>query len=307
MDGRIRELEHAIATDPGDPEARDALRALLRRIANLGDRVAWGAADACSQDLVIAALARQLAPAFRHIGTNVYAAGGESHRIAAFSHVESGAQLQLLPGGRYQRGGQGELRLRELPRHEVLTRPFLIGRMPLLQVEWDRVPGQDVRSWRRAELAIDGVSWDGARAWLSAAGGLRLPSEAEWEFACRAGTTSAYFWGEEPDAAYAWFGSGGAEWETRAPALHAEFPNAFGLVDPAGNLAEWCEDHYVGDYHGAPRDGSARRELKGDLRVVRGGDTYNGSSHCRSAARNLASRGVQAGGIGFRVAASLVW
>ncbi|MBL4849980.1 MAG: SUMF1/EgtB/PvdO family nonheme iron enzyme, partial [Planctomycetes bacterium] len=210
---------------------------------------------------MIATLARQFTPHFRHLETLSYAAGGASHRIASFVHLRTGAALQLLPGGRYERGGlKAPRRAREQPHHEVLLRPLLLGRLPLLQAEWDRVPGRDRRSWRRPELPIEGVSWEDARRWLSACGGgLRLPSEAEWEFACRAGTTSAYFWGDEASSTYAWFGSGGAEWGTQPPHLHAGVPNAFGLVDVAGNLAEWCEDHYVGSYHGAPRDGSPRR------------------------------------------------
>jgi formylglycine-generating enzyme required for sulfatase activity len=307
VDGRIRALQHAIATDPGDAEARSRLRALLRRVANLGDRLAWNQADSSSQDLVIEAVAYQLQPRFAYVETARYEAGGAAHRIAAFRHEASGARLHLIPGGRYERGGRREpLRMNELPRAEVLTRPFLLGQTPLLQSEWDRLPGRDARRFRGAELPIDGVAWEDARTWLRGAG-LRLPSEAEWEFACRAGTQTAYFWGDDPDPTYAWFGSGGATWETQPPELHAAYPNAFGLIDVAGNLAEWCEDHYVGSYHGAPCDGSPRREGKGDLRVVRGGDTYNSSSHCRSASRNLASREVQAGGIGLRVAASLDW
>lgn len=308
MDEQLRVLEKQVAGDPGDLDAQRALRSALRRVADLGDRRAWERADPAAQDAVLAVVARRLGDRLRLLEARRYSCGGASNRVGVFLHEPSGALLHLVPGGHYQRGaGAGQRRQNELPSHRVRVLPFLIGRLPLLQCEWDaRDPGRDARSWREPRLPLHGVSWDAARAWLAPLG-LRLPSEAEWEYACRAGTASAFFWGDEPDPRFAWYGSGGAVWRVVSPDAHLEATNAFGLVDMAGNLGEWCEDSYLGGYGGAPRDGSARPAGRGDLRVVRGGDAYNNVSHCRSAARNMADRASQAAGIGLRAAARVPW
>ena len=308
MDGQLRALEKEVAADPGDLDAQRALRTALRRVADLGDRVAWSAAEPAAQDYVLEVLARRIGERLRFVESRSYACGGQAHRVGVFCHAATGALLHLIPGGHYQRGGAGApLRQNELPSHKVRVLPFLLGRMPLLQCEWDAVGGgRDARRWRGARLPLEGVSWDEARSWLAPLG-LRLPSEAEWEYACRAGTRSAYFWGEAPDPRYAWYGSGGAAWRVQPPDEHLEAANAFGLIDMAGNLGEWCEDAYVGGYAGAPRDGSARSPRRVELRVVRGGDAYNSASHCRSAARNMADRASRAAGIGARMAASVPW
>jgi formylglycine-generating enzyme required for sulfatase activity len=179
--------------------------------------------------------------------------------------------------------------------------PLLVGRFPVLQAEWDRLGGEDDRAWRGPDLPIERVTWTAARAWLErAGGGLRLPSEAEWEYACRAGTQTEYFWGDAMDPAYCWFG-GGAGWSTHAPAEHAGRANAFGLVDTSGNVFEWCEDAYA-PYAAEDRDAAPRR--RGSLRVMRGGDAFSKAGFCRSAYRGYAREG-DSGLIGFRVARSL--
>ncbi|MGE0711006.1 MAG: formylglycine-generating enzyme family protein [Planctomycetota bacterium] len=315
MDERLRTLEKEVHRAPGDEEARAALRAALRRVADLGCRARWNQADAASQDVVIGVMARLLGETFvvSRAGTR-HAAGGAWHRIATLRHARTGLELQLLPGGTFGMGGSEDesgrhpVRLNEQPRHEVHVPPFLLGRFPVRQCEWDLVGGIDARSWEGPRLPIEGVSWDAAEAWLaSASGGLRLPSEAEWEYACRAGTQGAYYWGEDPDPRFCWFGAGPEEWRTHAPEAHEHAPNAFGLVDMSGNVAEWCQDHYVSTYRGAPCDGSARSTPRSDLRVIRGGDSFNTASHCRSAARNLSSRHARGAGIGFRAARDLPW
>lgn len=286
---------------PSDGAARARLRAELFRLAPLDDREAWNRADPFAQDLVIAAIGRLLAPRFEPAGAAVFEAGGEHHRVGRFRHRATGALLHLVPGGTCLvgslRGAQNER-----PRHVVRVPPFLVGRYPVLQAEWDRIGGDDARSWEGPDLPIEQVSWNDVQAWLRRAGGLRLPTEAEWEYACRAGTQTEYFWGDEMDPAWCWFGEG-AEWTTHPPAEHDDRANAFGLVDVSGNVFEWCEDGYA-PYDAAPRDASPRRH-GGASRVIRGGDGFNRATSCRSAFRSYARATDRGGGIGFRVAASL--
>lgn len=304
MDRRLRTLEQQVRALPSDGASRARLRAELFRLAPLSDREAWCRADPTSQDLVLAALGRLLAPAYEPEpgGPAEFEAGGEHHRVGRVRHVASGAVLHLVPGGTCLVGSlRGQAN--ERPRHLVRVAPLLVGRYPLLQAEWDRVGGEDARSWEGPDLPIEQVSWSDAQAWLArAGGGLRLPSEAEWEYVCRAGTQTEYFWGDDVDPAACWFGEGGA-WTTHPPAEHDARPNAFGLVDVSGNVFEWCEDGYA-PYAELPRDAAPRRRT-GSTRVIRGGDGFNRATFCRSAFRSHARLGDRGGGIGLRVVASL--
>lgn len=301
MDHRLRQLEQQVRALPSDAGTRARLRAELYRLAALDDVAAWARAQPAAQDLVLAAVGRLLGPDFEELGAAEHAAAGLSHRVGAFRHVKTGVLLHLVPGGDLL---MGSLRGREdeRPRHRVRVPPLLVGRYPVLQAEWDRVGGEDVRGFVGPDLPIVGITWTEARGWVDrAGGGLRLPSEAEWEYACRAGTQTEYFWGDEPDAAYCWFG-GGEGWSIHAPADHDARANAFGLVDTSGNVSEWCEDFYGPYVADDSRDAAPRR--RGALRVFRGGDAFNRASFCRAAYRNYAQPDAS-GLIGLRVARSL--
>lgn len=300
MDALLRALERRVLGAPDDPVPRGELRAALARLAPLEDREGWSAASPAAQDLVLSTIGRLLGPAYEPLGAAVYAAGGARHRIGAWRHAATRVVLHLVPGGTFLMGSD-EGPAAEQPRRRVTVQPLLIGRFPVRQVEWDRAPRPDERSWTGPELPIEGVTWSAASAWLAAAG-LRLPTEAEWEWGCRAGTSSHYFWGDAMDDAYCWHDLGG-QWTSHPPAAHEDRPNAFGLVDPSGNVAEWVEDAH-GPYAAAPTDGSAARH-GGALRVLRGGDAFSRASHCRSASRRAAAATDHGGGIGFRAARSL--
>ena len=187
--------------NPEDPALGLSLRRLLSRIADLGDWVAWGRAHPHAQDQVLEVLA-QLLPEFAYLGAEAYAVGEVAHRVGRFRHEPSQLELHLIPGGSATLGPGRDGWNRETERR-VQLQPLLVGRFPVRQLEWDRRPHADERSFVGAELPIEGVTWHAARAWLSEVS-LRLPSEAEWEFACRAGSTTEYFWGGEPNPAYAW-------------------------------------------------------------------------------------------------------
>lgn len=288
------------------------------RLEILYDRIAWNAAAESDQDVAIDSIAALLAPEYARERVATYSCGGETHRIATFRHARAGIELQLVPGGRYHMGQDGWLVVErrmgaepelhairpaghkggdvEKPVHVVTVQPFLIGRFPLTQGEWDRIGGEDARRKRQVEPEGLGSTrddpdlpiWDFGRAalkaWLAKAGGeLRLPSEAEWEYACRAGTSTLYFWGDRMDRSYCWHYPDNFPRPVRA---HAEKPNAFGVVDMLGNVQEWCEDDWLETYATGPRDQRPRRsDGKQRAWVVRGGGASSMPIACRSAYR----------------------
>ena len=131
----------------------------------------------------------------------------------------------------------------------------------------------------------------------------RLPSEAEWEYACRAGTTSRFYWGDDSAysqiGTYAWyFGN----FDEHTHPVGTKAPNAWGLYDMIGNVWEWCEDDSHADYTGAPTDGSAWIDSpRGAERTWRGGSIRSYEVVCRSAKRGGFGAGVGTGWRGFRI------
>ncbi|MEZ6184615.1 MAG: formylglycine-generating enzyme family protein [Planctomycetota bacterium] len=239
------------------------------------DHVAWDAAPPAAQDAALAACAaslRELEPR----PTRSFTCAGRTKRVGAFLHRATGILLHAVPGGRYTVGCSEPLP-RELPTQTCTLAPFLVGRFPVLQREWDRLPGDDRRAHVGASLPIGGVSWDAAQRWLESAG-LRLPREVEWEVACRGGAETAYPWGEGMDGRAAWFldNAGG---RPRDCTLHVHQGNALGLVDTAGNVSEWCVDALD-----LPGEGSSWQE-DDPGQVHRGGSYDTPSQHLRCSYR----------------------
>lgn len=203
----------------------------------------------------------------------------------------------------------------EKPVHRVsISRPFAIGRREITFAEWDQCVAAgackhrpDDRGWGRESRPVIDVSWDDAQlyvAWLSRVSGqkYRLPSEAEWEYAARAGTASAYWWGREVGSNRANCDNCGARDNQRTSPAGSFRPNAFGLYDTAGNAAEWVEDCWNDDYRGAPRDGSAWTSGQCRMRVLRGGSFGSRADAIRSASRFRYDKDVRYYANGFRVA-----
>jgi len=183
---------------------------------------------------------------------------------------------------------------------------FYIGKYEVTQAQWKAVMGSGNNSsdFKGDDLPVGGVMWYGAKEFcqkLSVITGnaYRLPSEAEWEYACRAGTTGDYAGNLD---AMAWHGnnSGG-----KPHPIGQKQPNAFGLYDMHGNVQEWCEDVWHDDYNGAPTDGSAWLS-DGDSRYrpTRGGSWPYGSAAFRSADRVNWGINDRSSDFGFRVAMS---
>jgi formylglycine-generating enzyme required for sulfatase activity len=165
--------------------------------------------------------------------------------------------------------------------------------------------------WGRGTRPVINVSWDDAQAyaaWLSRMTGktYRLLTEAEWEYAARADTQTAYFWGDYVGKDNANCSGCGSQWDGRQTSPVDSFkPNAFGLHDMAGNVFQWVQDCYHDNYNGAPTDGSAWTGGDCSRRVVRGGSWYGNPQDLRAASRAWDSTVSRLYVLGFRVGRTL--
>ena len=231
-------------------------------------------------------------------------------------------EMVLLQAGSFMMGSPltGNKRLfDEVPPHLVtIAKPFAVSKFALKFEQWetcvaygdcDRV---DDSEWGRGRQPVINVTWDDAKRyvrWLSRATGkaYRLLTEAEYEYATRAGKQTPYPWGDNIGDNKANCIRCGSQWDNRQPAPVGSFePNLFGLYDMVGNVWEWVEDCYHDTYEGAPTNGSAW--ITGDCRshVVRGGSWWNERFSLRSASRGRNTTGTRRNGFGFRVAGRLL-
>jgi formylglycine-generating enzyme required for sulfatase activity len=228
-----------------------------------------------------------------------------------------GFELVHIPGGQFMMGSPESEEGRysaESPLHEVRVTDFYLGRYPVTNEEYGRFLNENAdepepeywadREFNQPRQPVVGVSWQNAQLYAAWAG-LRLPSEAEWEYACRAGTSTRYYTGntEKDLEQVGWY------YKNSGDQLHPvgeKEPNAFGLYDMHGNVLEWVEDDWHDNYKEAPDDGRAWiDEPRGADRVFRGGSWGFSASYCRSADRYLNSPGNRGNGIGFRLARSV--
>lgn len=228
-----------------------------------------------------------------------------------------GPEMVVIPQGSFTMGGRLPLKREEQPRHEVTVPAFAAGRYEVTFAEYDRFaratgrPLPPANGLDRETRPVTGVSWDDAYAyanWLSAQTGekYRLPSEAEWEYMARAGTTREYWWGRDIGRENAHCFDCQSGLHPRQPAKVGFFDaNPFGLYDTAGNVAEWVRDCWHPDYLGAPSDGSVWEGGDCTQRVVRGGSFSNASSALRSAARDKLPGNKGYDNVGIRLARDL--
>jgi formylglycine-generating enzyme required for sulfatase activity len=225
-------------------------------------------------------------------------------------------EMVVVPDGEFNMGSGDSVN--EKPEHRVvIANPFAIGRREITFAEWDTCvtaggckyePGD--RGWGRGDRPVINVSWDDAKAfvaWLSQKTGkkYRLPTEAEWEYAARAGTTSTFWWGRTAGTDHANCEDCSSK-SLRQTAPTGTFrPNGFGLYDTSGNAAEWVEDCWNENYRGAPTDGSAWTTGQCGERVLRGGSFASKATFVRSASRFRYDEDVRYYANGFRVARDL--
>jgi formylglycine-generating enzyme required for sulfatase activity len=264
------------------------------------------------------------------VTTERVAARSELPDLTVFRDIEEPwcPELVMIPAGTFITGspkGEEGRHKDEGPQHKVsFARPFALGRYPVTFDEFDHFCAETHRGmppdegWGRGRLPVINVSWEDAGsycAWLSKRTGqvYRRPSEAEWEYACRAETTTPFWTGATISTEQAnyngnyTFGSGKkGEYRKRTIPVDTFRPNPWGLHDMHGNVSEWCEDLWHNNYKGAPDDGSAwlRNERSG-WRVVRGGSWSLRPGILRSASRGRLEPDDRYFNIGFRVARTL--
>jgi len=252
-------------------------------------------------------------PGFTYVKTELFTCGSQSHWMVIVQHAQTGMEFCLIPGDSFQMGDNRLGTSSENPVHWVRVEPFLLARTEVTQGQFTAVMG--TTPWLGDRYVMPGPNyaascvdwWDSAEFLIRT--GLRLPTEAEWEYACRAGTVSSYHHGEEypPTTAlgnYAWYVLNA--WNANQCYAHQvgqKLPNAFGLFDMHGNVSEWVEDEWFGtdNYFRAPVDGGAvilRSNYQ--RRVFRGGNWLNDHFKCRSANRSYNAPVVRNATLGFR-------
>jgi formylglycine-generating enzyme required for sulfatase activity len=234
----------------------------------------------------------------------------------------NGVTLEMvsIPSGTFQMGSPTTEKLRgadESPQHPVNVSAFLIGRYAVTTAQYKAVMGTTPWFFRGAKRPVERVSWNDAQEFckkLSQKTGrtYRLPSEAEWEYACRAGTYTPFHFGEtitsslaNYQATFTYQSEPEGHYRKQTTDVGTFPANAFGLCDMHGNVWEWCEDVYHKNYEGAPKDGSAWN-LGGerDRRLLRSGSWDTVSAFCRSASRGGNAPDSRDNRVGFRVVCS---
>ena len=254
----------------------------------------------------------------------------KGHVIAQTRHIAeqfsedlgNGISLDMIaiPSGMFQMGSPRHLgNVDEQPQHLVTIKSFMMGKFLVTQAEWKAMMGKlPPCRFKGDNLPVERVSWNDAQKFCQRLSkktgrGYRLPSEAQWEYACRAGTTTPFSFGETLTVDVANFnGEHTFRDEPRGFYFHStneggKFPsNAFGLYDMHGNLWEWCADNWLDDYSSSPRDSSSYQNKDSRDRVARGGSWHEPPELCRSAARLRVLESDADEIMGFRVVCDIV-
>jgi formylglycine-generating enzyme required for sulfatase activity len=219
-------------------------------------------------------------------------------------------EMVILPTGTFTMGSD-EYDW-EKPKHQVIIKQFAIGKYPVTQEQYQAVMGHNPSKFKNhPKNPVETVSWDDAQIFcrklnLKTGQKYRLPSEAEWEYACRAGTQTRYYFGndEQQLREYAWYSKNSV---SKTHPVGQKKPNNWGLFDMNGNVWEWCEDGWHDNYNKAPTDGNSWNDnhSRSSARILRGGSWGVNSRNCRSADRLKFITNDRYFNRGFRLAVSL--
>jgi formylglycine-generating enzyme required for sulfatase activity len=220
-------------------------------------------------------------------------------------------EMIKIPAGSYLMGSNESDS--EKPQHQVNLQEFYLGKYPVTQEQYQAIMGNNPSEFKdNPKNSVEQVSWDDAQEFcqkLSEKTGrkYRLPSEAEWEYACRAGTQTRYYFGDDEKqlGEYAWYSKNSG---SKTHPVGQKKPNNWRLLDMHGNLWEWCEDGWHENYENAPTNGSSWNEnySQTNLRPLRGGSWVNYPRNCRSAFRDVFDADNCDYDIGFRLAVSIL-
>ena len=223
--------------------------------------------------------------------------------IGGYVDPITGMEFVWIPGGCFMMGSNNGDR-DEKPVHNVCVDGFLMGKYEVTQAEWQKIMGNNPSRFTGARNPVERVSWKDAQQFISKLNSkgkakFRLPTEAEWEYACRAGTNTKYYWGDSNKAAgnYAWYNKNSRS----VHPVGQKKPNRFGLYDMSGNVLEWCQDWYGKNYYSNRSNNNPIGPLYGEFRVLRGGSWFFNARTLRSAFRGADTPDFRTFNLGFRL------
>ncbi|MEH2044636.1 SUMF1/EgtB/PvdO family nonheme iron enzyme [Nostoc sp.] len=231
-------------------------------------------------------------------------------------------EMVEIPGETFMMGspeGEADREKDESPQHQVKVPGFFMGKYEITQAQYQAIMSNNPSTFKGEKRPVEQVSWDNAVEFckkLTQKTGktYRLPSEAEWEYACQAGTKSPFYFGEtittdlvNYNGNFPYGSAPKGEMSQQTTDVGKFLPNSFGLYDMHGNVGEWCQDVYNDNYQGAPKDGSAWLTGKeNNLKLLRGGSWFSNAWFCRCASRYRVVRAGSSYTVGFRVVAVAV-
>jgi formylglycine-generating enzyme required for sulfatase activity len=265
-------------------------------------------------------------PVYRYeAGIENFNASGEQ---PGATKIFGGIEMVYIPAGEFALGSSDndkESAADEKPQHKVKISSFYFGKYEVTQKQYVDIIGNNPSAFKEnPDNPVEQVSWDDAVAFCNklsiktglrpyysiinnvvtintTSNGFRLPTEAEWEYAARAGTNTLFFWGDKKNWDYAWY-------EFNSDSITHPFgkkkPNPFGLYDISGNVSEWCYDLYEENFYKNSPVLNPINSLSGATRVIRGGSRYSSTAKLRSSARAYYYQDSSSNVIGFRIAKS---
>jgi len=220
-------------------------------------------------------------------------------------------EFVLIRAGEFDMGSPSSERDRdndEGPVHRVkISRPFYMGKYEVTQKQYYVIAKSKPSRFKQEGRPVENVSWDQANSFCKKlseikGGSYRLPTEAEWEYACRAGSQDSFYFGDDPTYSqleqYAWYSKNG---DSATHPVGEKKPNSFGLYDMHGNVWEWCGDWYATDYSRHSIAVDPQGPLIGKSRVLRGGGWFRSAMYCRSANRSGCEPVYGRDYLGFRI------
>jgi formylglycine-generating enzyme required for sulfatase activity len=267
-------------SDTGFFKMRDSLRALRRPTPGKDTKV---------RNIKVLSKLELMLPGFTYLDT----VDEGKYRIKKFRHDQTGMEFLHIPEGSFMMGST-ECES-EMPLHQVEIKSFLLAKTQITQAVWKKVMGTNPSKFEGDDLPVEGVSWFDCQEFCKRTG-LELPTESRWEYACRAGTETKYYWGDTIDGSYAWYDSNSCG---KTHPVGSRSPNPFGLFDMSGNVWEWCSDAY--EKYSLCRKQKNRAKGGGSM-VLRGGSWSYNENGCRSSYRYDRSSDYRSKGVGFRPA-----
>jgi formylglycine-generating enzyme required for sulfatase activity len=229
-------------------------------------------------------------------GTNVTGTSAVAPRPVEAMTNSIGMKLRNIPAGAFSMGSRSQV---------MVTVDFWVGQHEVTQAEYRRVVESNPSHFPGDLLPVERVSWDDAAEFCRRLSALenrtyRLPTEAEWEYACRAGSRAAFNFGDDDSqlGEFAWYDASAGN---KTHTVGSRKPNPWGLHDLHGNVWEWCADWYQQDHYATGLADNSKDPATGEFRVLRGGCWYNRPVMCRSARRDFNRPDYRDDGVGFRV------